>query len=613
MSTSAEVLAAVEPLEGLQPFPETLTSAATRVAPLAVVPPPNSASASGSLFGPSPASTFSAIERARPDLAGCLVFDETFRVLYLSPSLSRVLEIGSSTRNERDVFEVLTPLMDDGETHTATPLRLWIEAAVGAPQDEQTPPLLLHFEPNRSLEAKIHQVGEAYWLLGLEELSAPREGQGDMFAVLYQDRLTGAANRALFEHKLDLALQRLNADPEGSVTVLFLDLDRFKAVNDTLGHAVGDSLLALVSERLRTGLRESDILARLGGDEFAVLLRDGVDEQRISEIATRLIDLVCRPYLVNGQVINVGASIGAARAPEDGRTRDQLLRSADLALYHSKSAGRGVFHFFAPPMEAKAQERRALELDLRKALVLRQFELHYQPQIDVENSTVTGLEALLRWRHPTRGILLPAEFLGFAEEIGLAVPIGNWVLKTACKDAMAVPASMTMAVNVSPGQFESADFSIAVAGALKNTGLPGCRLEIEVTEAILLRDGTNIRANLEALRGMDVRVAMDSFGTGLTSLSQVVNFPLNKIKIHRSLIGSTVNDPKSRAVLRAISALGESLGIATLAEGVESPEQLAHVRSQGCHSVQGFYYSQAVPAREIPAVLTALTVSTPRG
>ena len=550
---------------------------------------------------------YSTIERARPDLQGSVVFDIALRVLHVSKPLDRVFELRHVQWGELTVVELIAPLLEDDRGTVGTTLAVWLEAALAEPLDEQTLPLCLEFEPARRLRLELHRLGELAWILSLEELSPPREPREDIFAVLYRDRLTGAANRALFEHKLDIALQSLNSGMEDSVTVLFVDLDRFKMVNDTLGHAVGDALLGLVSERLRTGLRESDTLARLGGDEFAVLLRDGIDQQRITELALRLIDLLQRPYLIDGHVVNIGASIGAAQAPDDGRSRDQLLRSADLALYHSKSAGRGVFHFFAASMEERAQERRTLELDLRKALVLRQFELHYQPQIDVEKQQVIGLEGLLRWRHPQRGTLLPAEFLPLAEEIGLSLPIGNWVLKTACRDATTWPASITVAVNVSPVQFESPEFANSTQRALKAANLPGNRLEIEVTEELLLRDAGGVRSTLAALRELGVRVAMDSFGTGLASLSQLVNFPFDKIKIDRSLIRTTEADPKSRAILRAISALGQSLGIATLAEGVETPEHLAHVRAEGCHSVQGFYYSKAVPARELTALLRVIS------
>ncbi len=412
------------------------------------------------------------------------------------------------------------------------------------------------------------------------------------------DRLTGAANRDFFEQQLDQTLAASGSETAG-ITVFFLDLDRFKAVNDTLGHGIGDVLLRVVSDRIRAALRESDLLARFGGDEFAVLLRGPADRMQVADSARRLIDMLQRPYLIEGHVINIGASIGIARAPEDGSSREQLLRCADLALYHSKDAGRGIFHFFSAPMEQRAQRRRAMEFALRKAIVLKQLELHYQPQIDVESGSIIGLEGLLRWRHPERGLLLPGEFLPLAEEIGLAVPIGDWVVRTACKDAASWPESVSVAINVSPLQFENATFAASVERALQKAGITGARLEVEVTEEILLRDAGNVRSSLETLRQLGVRVAMDSFGTGLASLSQLVNFPFDKIKIDRSLVGADRSDTKSRAVLRAISALGQSLGIATLAEGVETPEHLASVREEGCQSVQGFFYSPAVPASEL--------------
>lgn len=544
-----------------------------------------------------------------PDLQGSIFFDASMHILHVSKPLDRVLQLRDTQLGKPTLLELIASMLGTGPGQAGTTLHQWIEAGLKEPLDEQTLPLHLEIDPGRRVTAELLQVGELWWVLSLDELSAPRQADKDVFALLYRDRLTGAANRAVFEHKLDLALQSLESGMENSVTVLFVDLDRFKLVNDTLGHAIGDTLLARVSERLSSGLREADTLARLGGDEFAILLRDTVDQQRITELAERLIELIQRPYLIDGHVINVGASIGAAQAPEDGRSRDKLLRSADLALYHSKSAGRGVFHFFAFSMEERAQKRRLLELDLRKALVLRQFELHYQPQIDVERQEVIGLEGLLRWRHPQRGLLMPGEFLPLAEEIGLAFPIGTWVLKTACREAMAWADTITVAVNVSPVQFAHPEFSGSVQSALKGANLPGRRLEIEVTEELLLRDPSIVSFTLDSLREFGVRVTMDSFGTGLTSLSQVVNFPFHKIKIDRSLIGSTEESPKSRAILRAISALGQSLGIATLAEGVETPEHLAHVRAGGCQSVQGFYYSKAVPARELPALLKTLAFS----
>jgi len=284
--------------------------------------------------------------------------------------------------------------------------------------------------------------------------------------------------------------------------------------------------------------------------------------------------------------------IGQWRHPDT-----DILRSADLALYHSKNAGRGVCHFFDSDMRSRAEDRRALEFDLRKALVLRQMELHYQPQIDVESRSIIGLEGLLRWRHPKRGLLLPADFLPLAEEIGLLLPIGEWVLKTACKEASTWPNKIAIAVNVSALQFESPAFIASVEMALLKAGLDGSRLEVEVTENILIRSTEIARSKLELLRKMGVHITMDSFGTWLASLSHLVQFPFNKIKIDRTLVSDVPFDSKSRAILRAVSALGQSLGIATLAAGVETREHLSRVQQEGCQSVQGFFYSAAVPAK----------------
>jgi diguanylate cyclase (GGDEF)-like protein len=435
---------------------------------------------------------------------------------------------------------------------------------------------------------------------------SPAEVQSNAPALAYQDPLTGIGNRSLLEQKLDEALIRLSSGEFESVTVLFLDLDRFKAINDTLGHATGDELLRLVCGRLQSALRVSDTLARMGGDEFAILLTAPSGREVASALAARIIDLIERTYLIDGQIMNVGASIGIAVAPRDGPTRDDLLKSADLALYYSKAAGRGVFHFFEPSMAEKARLRRTLEFDLRKALVLRQFELHYQPQVNAENGSILGLTALLRWRHPQRCLLLPVEFIQLAEEIGLAIPIGEWVLKRACRDATGWPESIPVAVSVSPLQFESEKLAPLVEHALQAVELPGSRLEIGVTEEILIRNNTSVLKTLTALKALGVKVVMNSFGTGLASLSQLVNFPFDKINIDQSLLATTQNDAKSRAILRAIAVLGDTLGIATLAEGVETSEQLTRVRSDGGSSVQGFYCSKAVPAGELAALFVPL-------
>lgn len=536
-----------------------------------------------------------------------LVFDQSLRVIHASKSLRTVLRLSEAPSPADDVMSLLERVVGP-EPESVRAVKHWLDRIAVRPREDAGSTLaLLTSEGARTVHAKLDALGEQYWIAAFEDVTEQLTAESEMTAIAYSDPLTGMANRSFFEQRLDQTLERVAARELPSATVLFLDLDRFKVVNDTLGHAVGDALLRTVGERLKSTLRQEDTLARMGGDEFAVVLANGSGKDIASALAVRVIDLIQRPYLIDGHVINVGASIGIANAPDDGQSRDHLLKSADLALYHSKSAGRGVFHFFSPDMEERAQQRRSLELDLRKALVLRQFELHYQPQIDVESQQITALEGLLRWRHPLRGLVLPGDFLSLAEEIGLAVPIGNWVLKTACLEAMRWPDRVTIAVNVSPLQFEMSKFDQSVEQALRAAGLPGRRLEIEVTEDVLLRDGQAVFGTLEALRALGVRVAMDNFGIGLASMSQLVNFPFDKIKIDRSLVDLQHGGAKNRAVVRAISALGQSLGIETLAEGIETSDHLALVRSEGCTAVQGFYYSEAVPSSDLVRLFPSLS------
>ncbi len=455
-------------------------------------------------------------------------------------------------------------------------------------------------EQTRSLQLSISSFDNQYRIVTIEDTTLAAEREASLLAITHRDALTGIGNRTLFERTLDSTMSSINQGKLEKAFILFLDLDRFKIVNDTLGHAAGDHLLRLVSERLQSALRPSDTLARMGGDEFAILLESPIDREGAAKLATRIIDLIQRTYLIEGQVVNVGASIGIASAPEDALSGDQLLKDADLALYCSKASGRGVYHFYDLSMRERAQRRRTMELELRKALVLRQFELHYQPQIDARNREITGLEALLRWRHPQRGLLLPADFIGLAEEIGLSVLLGEWVIRTACREAARWPQAGTIAINVSPLQFQSKTFIESVRRALESAALPGSRLEVEVTEEILQQSGDGLLSTLEGLQALGVHVVISGFGTGLASLSQLVNFSFDKIKIDRTLIAlQQVDNVRNRAIVRAISALGQSLGISTLAEGVETPEHLARVQAEGCHLVQGFYYSRAVPASEL--------------
>ena len=550
----------------------------------------------------SSSSTGASTSRYQRSVAGSIVFDERNQVLFVSKSFR--LEWGLAPEACRGPVDTLLSKLFFRMPGAADVISRDVAALVSAPCAEDDQIVCADWKPGPfSISAELSRIADRGWNLALRISSDLRASLSEPDETL-RDRLTGAANRAAFEEHLDAALEDLCLT-DAVVPVFFLDLDRFKAVNDTLGHAVGDSLLKMVCDRLQTALKITDVLGRLGGDEFAVILSGQPTNPELEQLAARLIDLIGRPYLIEGQVINIGCSIGIAVAPADGANRAEVLRSADLALYHSKNSGRGTWNFFDPMMKLRAEERRALELDLRKALILRQFELHYQPQIEVETKSILGLEGLLRWRHPKRGLLFPADFLTLAGEVGLLVPIGEWVLKTACKQASAWPESIAVAVNVSAQQFESPSFVSSVEKALQAAGLPGNRLEVEVTEDILFRNQEVVCSKLDSLRLLGVHVTMDSFGTGLASLSQLVQFPFNKIKIDRSLVTDGPFNLRSRAILRAVSALGQSLGIQTLATGVETREHLARVQEEGCQSVQGFFYSNAVPARELDTLLAA--------
>ncbi len=543
-----------------------------------------------------------------------LVINRDGCVVYAGRDLPALLRVDPTClRPGASVRELFVPA-GATQPNAHTPWLAWIDRQKGEGSGAEpmgSSEFLLYAPGTPDIEVTLDPFEGRYWLACFRMAVPAPKTEAALPPVATRDHLTGIANRFLLESVLDGAMGSLAGGATEHTTLMFLDLDRFKVVNDTLGHAAGDALLKLVSDRLSHALREGDTLARLGGDEFAILLGSASSKDSATGLATRIVDLIQRPYLIEGQVVNIGVSIGIAVAPGDGVTRDELLKSADLALYASKSAGRGTFHFFQPAMQQRAQQRRSLELDLRKALLLRQFELQYQPQIDVETGQVTSFEGLLRWRHPERGVLLPDEFMPLAEDLGLAPPIGEWMLKIACREASRWPDTVTIALNISPLQFEMGRFASSVERALASSNLPGARLEIEVSENILLRDERTVLATLEALQLLEVRVVMGGFGTGVASLSQLVNFPFNKIKIDQTLITSPNNDGKSRAIVRAISALGHSLGISTLAEGVESREHLDYVRAEGCGGVGGFYCRQPLPSSELAEFVANMFAGEP--
>lgn len=467
--------------------------------------------------------------------------------------------------------------------------------------------------PIRAVTAAMMQVARGRTMAGLEAGERQDEiGQMLRAIALFRqkvehdnakiehmarhDALTHLPNRVLFKERLEDALARVRRGER--IAVLCLDLDHFKNVNDTLGHPVGDLLLTRVSERLRACLRGTDTVARLSGDEFAIIQVALEHPDDAAALARRIIAAIAEPFDLDGDRAIVGASVGIALSPGDGADPDRLLKCADTALYRAKSEGRAAYRFFEAEMDQRLQARRALELALRSALPNGELELHYQPLVNVQTGQVAGFEALLRWRHPEHGLVMPGEFVPLAEEIGLIVPIGEWVLRQACSEAATWPERCKVAVNVSAAQFRNRSLVATVVGALAESGLAASRLEVEITESVLLDDSETTFAALKQLHELGVKISMDDFGTGYSSLKYLQKFPFHKIKIDRSFVENVANKQDSLAVVRAVASLGKSLGIITTAEGVETEEQLSSVKAEGCDEVQGYYFSAAKSAEE---------------
>jgi len=454
----------------------------------------------------------------------------------------------------------------------------------------------------RSIAITQRPAPEGGFVATFEDITERQKAEKEIEYMARHDALTDLLNRSSFYERMGAVL---NALPHGeTVAVLSLDLDHFKNVNDSLGHPVGDLLLRAAAERMRNCVRREDIVARLGGDEFAIVLVPLEEPADVTGIAARLIEALGTPFELEGHQVVVATSVGISLAPNDGNLPDLLMRNADLALYRAKADGGGVFRFFELGMDARMQARRALELDLRKAIVNHEFELYYQPIIDVKSGQVTSCEALVRWHHPERGMVSPMDFIPVAEETGLIVPLGEWVLGQACADAAKWPVGITIAVNLSPAQFKSKNLVPAVTSALVSSGLPASRLELEITELVLLQDNESAFAILHQLRDLGIRIAMDDFGTGYSSLGYLRSFPFDKIKIDQSFIQDLPGKEESLAIVRAVVGLSSSLGITTTAEGVETHEQLASVTSEGCTEFQGFLFSKPKTAEDVLKVLS---------
>ena len=458
---------------------------------------------------------------------------------------------------------------------------------------------------DRRVVAVSHQpMVDGGFVVTYEDVTERRRAEERISFMARHDALTNLPNRLLFRECLDQALTQLGRGQ--GFAVLFVNLDRFKAINEALGHPIGDRLLLATAERLQACVRETDTVARLGGDEFAVVQAGVARPDDAAELAGRIVRALGEPFELDEHQVLIGASLGIAIGGIDGTSADTLLKNADLALFRAKQDGRGAYRCFEPEMDARLQARRALELDLRRAVANDEFDLYYQPLVDLRTNRLSGFEALIRWWHPSRGMVSPAEFIPVAEESGLIVQIGEWVIQRACAEAVTWPGRLNVAVNVSPLQFNSPRLLSSVSEALRTSGLPAWRLELEITESVLLADNNASLATLRQLHELGANISMDDFGTGYSSLSYLRSFPFDKLKIDQSFVHDLDTKEDSRAIIRAIISLGRSLRIQVLAEGVETAEQLALLRDEGCDEAQGYFFSPPRPGQEIPGLIERL-------
>jgi diguanylate cyclase (GGDEF)-like protein len=447
------------------------------------------------------------------------------------------------------------------------------------------------------LEVRSNALPDGGFVRTFTDITSRRRTEAQMAHFARHDALTDLANRVLFREELEAAAASL---AEGNSFALhIINLDRFNSINDSYSHSFGDKLLRAVALRLGKALRRNDVIARIGGDEFAVVQKDVATALEASTIAEYLCKELSEPYAIDGQHIQISASIGVALAPGDASVPHELMKAADLALCTAKAEGRGTYRFFKHEMNAALEARRAIEMVLRNAIDDKQFEVHYQPINSAHTKEVVGFEALLRWLHPERGLVAPQEFIPIAEENGLIVPIGAWVLNQACADMSRCPGDLRVSVNLSPVQIKSQDFVKTVQDALDRSGLAPERLELEITESTLLQNDQFTQMQLQHIRALGVRIAMDDFGTGYSSLNYLLSYPVDRIKIDRSFVEGLGEQPGCVAIVRAITALAKSLGMTTTAEGVESARQLELLDLLGCDEAQGFYFSVPRPAREI--------------
>jgi diguanylate cyclase (GGDEF)-like protein len=481
-----------------------------------------------------------------------------------------------------------------GNDAIASPEQIAVGSALETAQDRPT--FIQELTDGRTIAVSQQWMRDGGWVAVHEDITERRRAEAKIAHLARHDILTNLPNRVLFREHLDEAFLTLKR--ERMFAVLCLDLDRFKQVNDTLGHAFGDELLKAVADRLRTCAKADDVIARLGGDEFAIIQAAVDRPEQCSELAARIIETLSETYDIDGKHVDIGASVGISIAPADGANPDQLLSNADMALYIAKGDGGGIHRFFEAEMDKRLQARRSLEADLRSAIANGEFELYYQPIVHLQTKRITGFEALLRWNHPSQGVVSPVKFISLAEETGLILPLGEWVLRTACMQAANWPEPIDVSINLSPAQFKSRNLVQIVVNALAASGLPPKRAVLEITESVFLQNEAGVVATLHQLRELGVRIAMDDFGTGYSSLSYLRSFPFDRIKIDKSFVRDMLHREDCRAIVGTVAELARKLKMVTVVEGVETQAQLDLVTALGCDECQGYLIGYPTPESE---------------
>ncbi len=536
-----------------------------------------------------------------------LMFDSSARLVTCNDRYYEMYGLRPDSAKPGSTLHELVKLRQKSGTFSADP-EAYIDDLVSTIALGNTFEQIVKLPDGRTIAVVHRPMHGGGWVATHEDITSRVRAEAKLSHMALHDALTNLPNRLFLRDELENRLTHLAQHQK--FAILCLDLDNFKSVNDTLGHPSGDNLLCQVAIRLRNCLREGDIVVRLGGDEFAILQTNISQPAETTALMSRIIEVISAPFDLDGHQVVIGVSIGVALAPSDAADPDQLLKMADMALYRAKAEGRGTYRFFEPEMDARMQARRAMEIDLRKAVQKGEFELYYQPLVNLETEQISGLEALIRWNHPERGLVPPSDFIPLAEETGLIIPIGEWVLRQACQEAARWPSHISIAVNLSPVQFKSTSITQTVVNALARSGLSAGRLELEITESVLLLNTNNVIDALHQMRAIGVRISMDDFGTGYSSLSYLRSFPFDKIKIDRSFVHELSSSEDSMAIIRAVAGLGSSLGMRTTAEGVETREELDYLRREGCTEAQGYYFSKARPAKEIYDLLVAQAART---